>query len=41
MTLAYLNFRLTLSICGSPRIKLLRPSLGDGLKDLPPSPIWF
>ena len=30
-----------LSISAMSRIKLLRLSPGDGLKDLPPSPIWF
>ena len=30
-----------LNIDAMSRIKLLRPSSGDGLEELPPSPIWF
>ncbi len=41
MTCSYLNSHLMLSIFGSSQIELLRLSPGDGLKGLPPSPIWF
>jgi hypothetical protein len=41
MSVSYLKKRLMLSIFAMSRIKLLRLSLGDGLKALPPSPIWF
>jgi hypothetical protein len=41
MTDAYLNWHLMPNMFVPSRIKLLRPSPGDGLKDLPPSPTWF
>jgi hypothetical protein len=41
MTDAYVNPHLMPSKFASSRSKLLRPSPGDGLKELPPSPIWF
>jgi hypothetical protein len=41
MTGAYLNQYLMPSIFASSQSKLLRPSPGDGLKELPPSPTWF
>jgi hypothetical protein len=41
MSVAYLNRRLRPNIFVLPRIELFWLSPGDGLEDLPPSPIWF
>jgi hypothetical protein len=41
MTDVYLNRYLMPTMFASSGSKLLRPSPGDGLKELPPSPTWF